>query len=164
MRNITFGLCLFIALLGSVNKASAYDTCAQYGFTCTWPRYSEGDFPARVSALVFPNGGVLDNTRSVRLGQWTVSFGSNVGAFYETRMEGARDSWNYIHIRGLACRNPLVAEFPCSMTLISVTAGARYCELDSDDLNRYSAGVSGQHQLLWSQRANICPSDLQLRQ
>jgi hypothetical protein len=145
------------------DQAHAVDTCAQWGFTCNWTRYASSNFPARVSAVLYADGRVLSRSRSITYGRWTVSFGSDVTAFYASRSgPDSRSTLYRIDLKGLRCTNAVVGEIPCTLELIWFSAGGKFCALKSDDLNRYRAGGDVAENIFWSQQENICPTDLRL--
>jgi hypothetical protein len=70
-----------------------------------WQRYTENDFPARVRSVTTALGNVLDESRVLKYGAWTVSFGKGIPyAFYRC----APNSGCEISIKNLKCESSQV--------------------------------------------------------
>jgi hypothetical protein len=70
MRKTTFAL-LITAML-----TLALAGCTVADHTPSWGRLDASSFPAHVRAVRFADGGVIDDGHSLRVGNWTVAFGS----------------------------------------------------------------------------------------
>lgn len=78
-----------------------------------WQRYTEKDFPARVRSVTTALGNVLDESRVLKYGAWTVSFGKGIPyAFYKC----APNSECEITIRNLKCESS-DGRVPCQLKL-----------------------------------------------
>jgi hypothetical protein len=152
------GFTLFALAFMFAGNAWADDTCSEHGFTCTWPRYSASNFPAKPSALVYPHNIVLSASSSIHQGTWDISFGPDVAAFFAGPWGPA--GMLSIEVRGLQCTNSVVGQIPCTLGLVWHPQGARYCQLDSADLSKYKPGDPLGHIFGWD--AGICPIELRL--
>jgi hypothetical protein len=159
VRTSTKGPALFALVFLISGSAAANDMCASQGITCTWPGYSASNFPAKPSALVFPHNVILSASTSIRQGTWDISFGPNVAAFFVGPFGPI--GMLKIEVRGLQCTNSVVGQIPCTIGLLWHPEGARYCELDSDDLNKFKPGGLVDNQIFgWNDK--FCPIELRL--
>jgi hypothetical protein len=79
-----------------------------------WQRYSQKDFPARVRSVITALGNVLDDSRVLKYGAWTVSFGTGIPyAFYRCAPQECE-----ILIRNLKCETSN-GRIPCQLKLHS---------------------------------------------
>jgi hypothetical protein len=81
-----------------------------------WDRVQPADFPARVAAIVFPEGR-LDRGRGFQYGSWTVELGQAATAVARFGRYGA----TRVDVRGLTCKNKVVGTVSCSMALARVS-------------------------------------------
>jgi len=134
LRELILSVSAVVLLLGSERASWAISDDNCYNFGCTWPGYSESDFPARISSLEWPNRVFLNSSHLIDKGQWAITLGSNVGAFFSSNpVTGFRT----IMIRGLNCKNSVVGDIPCTLSLNWHPDGAKFCSFDSADLGRY---------------------------
>lgn len=73
----------------------------------SWRNLPDYQFPARVRSVVFSNGAAINENSTAHLGQWGVSFGTNVRAIYDARSVTEKTQLRYITIKGLKCTNPV---------------------------------------------------------
>jgi hypothetical protein len=77
-----------------------------------WKRFTQGQFPARVQAVVFGNGITLDRDHTTRWGNWTASFaGSSLPLATNHEFD-----W-IIKIKPLTCSNPVIGAKDCYLNL-----------------------------------------------
>lgn len=95
-----------------------------------WHKLGPADSPARVKAIVFPGGDnlVIDATRTLRWGQWTVEFGDK--APIATFLSGSAASWV---ITGLLCKNPVAGAHICFLRLAWAPDAPDLCRFSADD-------------------------------
>jgi hypothetical protein len=87
-----------------------------------WQRYTQNDFPARVRSVTTALGNVLDDSRVLKYGAWTVSFGKGIPyAFYKCTPQECE-----ILIRNLKCESSN-GRVPCLLKLHSKARPS--CEL-----------------------------------
>lgn len=110
MSRCTIRCCFaVVAVLGMYLAWQLADAEAQ-----TWLRLSPAQFPARVKAIVFEGGNVLDANHRVRWGQWTVGFGSEPPiAYYDPEVEFRP----WIRVTNLICTNPVAGSSKCTLLL-----------------------------------------------
>ena len=96
-----------------------------------WKRLGFGDFPRYVQALEFSDGQVLDMSRSVTFGAWTVSFGSQrpVAEFYDRPRPG--EAHQLIKIAPVDCRSP-IGKRDCYIMLDQKSPPGKGCALVLD--------------------------------
>lgn len=115
-----YGVMISIAVAVFPPEAAAHD----------WHRFGPADSPARVKAIVFPGGDhlVIDATRILRWGQWTVEFGNT--APIATYLSESAASWV---ITGLLCQNPVAGAHICFLRLAWATDAPDLCRFSADD-------------------------------
>jgi hypothetical protein len=79
-----------------------------------WQRYTKNDFPARVKSVTTRYGNILDATRSLTYGSWTVSF--NEGIPYALYICPQNKSCQII-IRTLNCNHSDRGRASCALKL-----------------------------------------------
>lgn len=75
-------------------------------------------WPARLRALTFPSGHVLDAHRSLQYGSWSVAFGASPPVV-ERASSVPDDGTGGLWIRGLKCTNPVAGEQQCGFDLMT---------------------------------------------
>ena len=126
---VTFTIGVFLTLVGCATGSSTGGSLPH------WTRYLRPvNFPAKVKSVVFYTGNVLDQSRSMRWGQWTVSFGSELPfARYRDYISSPLGGGRYeeILIQNLICRNEVSGKIPCEMdlTLYPIQEGGAQCGL-----------------------------------
>jgi len=82
-----------------------------------WTRYLRAsNFPARVEQVIFPSGNVLDGSRSISVGQWTLSFGSDtaIAEYHENLLKHPPHKKIVLQ---LDCQNEVRGRLGCNMQL-----------------------------------------------
>jgi hypothetical protein len=83
--------------------------------TFTWRQLGAADFPAKVKAIVFRDGVVLDAQHWVRVGQWRLEFKAT--APIATAYSRNENFSPIFSIEGLLCRNPVLGPDDCWMQI-----------------------------------------------
>lgn len=92
--------------------AVASASCAGSGGA--WMRLQPADFPARVSAILFPGGQRLDAKNDFLIGAWRVQAKGPLSA---TGYFGHYGGVSRIDVSGLTCLNKVVGQVPCRLHL-----------------------------------------------
>jgi hypothetical protein len=125
----------------------------------SWKNFTANDFPSRVRAIVFQGGAELTGSHSVRFGKWSVSFGTNVGAFYKV------NDLRFIFVRGLECANDVAGTIPCHLVLgysPKAVVGAPWyatCSFHADDDTYKGSDTNSPNRIL----DITCPAQLRLQ-
>jgi hypothetical protein len=83
-----------------------------------WTRFGSNNYPAHISAIYFPRGNLtMDANRSIKWGNWTVSFGAVTPVASYDFLVDEQAARNTIYVALLRCKNPAAGEYDCTMRL-----------------------------------------------